>query len=109
MGQGRICFRLDFLPFIKSIEVAAMRRTARIEWGLGAVFAAVLVFLSTTEAAGPYSFSTLDAPAGSLTVACGIDIVGRIVGYYEDGTGTHGFLLNNGGFSTIDFPGAAWT
>jgi uncharacterized membrane protein len=56
-----------------------------------------------------YTVSTLDVPGSTLTVACGIDKLGRVVGYYADGSGTHGFLFANGGFSPISFPGAAWT
>ncbi len=56
-----------------------------------------------------YTVSTLDVPGSTLTVACGIDKLGRVVGYYADGSGTHGFLFANGSFSPITFPGAAWT
>ncbi|HEY2384260.1 MAG TPA: hypothetical protein VGK48_24055 [Terriglobia bacterium] len=76
------------------------------------VFAGATVLLSlhlTAHAAGPYNVSTIDAPKGSLTVACGVDIHGDVVGYFLDGAGTHGFVFKDGGFSTITFPGAAWT
>jgi beta-lactamase regulating signal transducer with metallopeptidase domain/uncharacterized membrane protein len=56
-----------------------------------------------------YTFTTIDIPESTLTVATGIDTLGRVVGYYADARGTHGFLLNGGALSTIDFPGAAWT
>jgi len=62
-----------------------------------------------TYAASDYTIVTMDAPAGSLTVACGIDGRGGIVGYYASGSGTHGFLFSDGDFVTITFPGAAWT
>src|ERR1017187_7879811 len=78
----------------------------------GFVLAGVIGVLSyrlTARAVAAYNVSTIDVPASSLTVACGIDMLGRIVGYYADGAGTHGFLFNNGAFSTIAFPGATWT
>src|SRR5262249_40891227 len=69
----------------------------------GCVVAGLIALLGAQSAgaAGPYNISVIDAPAGSLTVACGIDVRGNIVGYYTDRTGTHGFSLNNGAFSTI--------
>ena len=60
-------------------------------------------------AADAYSFSTLEFPGSNLTAASGIDIAGRIVGYYTDNGGTHGFVFNSGAYSTIDVPGARWT
>jgi uncharacterized membrane protein len=71
--------------------------------------AGFLAYCTTARAAGAYTVSTIDVPASSLTVACGIDMLGRTVGYFVDNSGTHGFLFNNGAFSTITFPGAAWT
>src|SRR5580692_9798306 len=76
------------------------------------VLAGATIFLSlhlTVHAAGPFNVSTIDVPKGSLTVACGVEIHGDVVGYFTDGAGTHGFVFKDGGFSTITFPGAAWT
>src|SRR6516165_10732221 len=67
-------------------------------------------------------FSTLDFPGavsnvsacsaqlGGGTTAGGINPRGDIVGYYcgDDGN-NHGFLLNKGNFSAVDFPGAIFT
>ena len=77
----------------------------------GCVLTAIVVQSDrlAVRAAGAYIVSTIDVPASSFTAACGIDILGRVVGYDVDGAGTHGFLLNNGAFSAIDIPGAAWT
>jgi uncharacterized membrane protein len=61
------------------------------------------------HAASEYAIVAIDAPAGSLTVACGIDVRGGIVGYYANASGTHGFLYSDGDFVTITFPGTAWT
>src|SRR5262245_51305045 len=66
-------------------------------------------FQSGAQTAAPYTFVTIAYPASTSTVASGIDITGRIVGYYEDASGTHGFVLNNGNYSSIDYPGAKWT
>jgi len=63
----------------------------------------------TILAADGYTFSTLEVPGSSLTVASNIDLLGRVVGYYSDTTGTHGFLYNNGSFTRIDYPGSGWT
>src|SRR5690349_639952 len=75
------------------------------------LFAGMLAGLlpARTYAASGYAISTIDAPAASLTVACGIDVRGGIVGYYSNASGTHGFLFSDGDFVTISFPGASWT
>jgi probable HAF family extracellular repeat protein len=76
------------------------------------VITCIIVLLSvpqTMRGADAYALSIIDAPGSSLTVACGIDSVGRITGYYADNSGTHGFLIDNGVFVAIDFPGAGWT
>jgi hypothetical protein len=58
----------------------------------------------------PYVFTTIDVPGAARTFAMGNNARGDVVGYYFD-TQFHGFLLSNGTFTTIDFPGAdvAWT
>jgi hypothetical protein len=56
-----------------------------------------------------YTFMTIAYPGSSSTFASGIDVAGRVVGYYVDGGVTHGFLLSNGSYSAIDYPGANWT
>src|SRR3954469_20477098 len=61
------------------------------------------------QAADGYAFSTIDVPGSNLTVASGIDLLGRVVGYYTDSTGTHGFLYTSGSFTRIDYPGSGWT
>ena len=47
-------------------------------------------------------------PDSSLTSARGIDVAGRIVGFYVDGNdgGVHGFLLDGRGYRNLDVPGA---
>ncbi len=64
------------------------------------------------------SFSSFDVPGAAATIAEGIDSKGDIVGFYTANIGTntntsasnrHGFLLSNGAFTSIDFPGASST
>jgi uncharacterized membrane protein len=58
------------------------------------------------------TFTTIDVDIASsiCTVAIDINSTGSIVGFYGDSHFVfHGFLLSNGVFSTIDFPGAAST
>src|SRR6185369_14251571 len=46
----------------------------------------------------------------TLTEATGISNTGEIVGFFTDAAGKdHGFLDNNGKFTTIDVPGATLT
>jgi probable HAF family extracellular repeat protein len=86
-------------------------------WKSKTVISACLIFIAlgilihslTLHAADTYSVSTLDFPDSNSTVATGIDVAGRIVGYYTDNKGTHGFVFNNGAYSSIDVPGARWT
>jgi hypothetical protein len=56
-------------------------------------------------------FTRIDPPGAIFTRALGIDGHGRIVGDYQDATGTtHGYLRDSGGrFTTIDIPGAIAT
>ena len=56
-----------------------------------------------------FDFRIVAVPASKRTVASGIDDRGQIVGYYDDSAGTHGFLLRDDRFATIDFPGAVYT
>src|SRR5947208_7390652 len=79
------------------------------KWFLAAVL--VLSVLASTSSSAPApTFSTINFPGASFTVAFGINNRGEIVGNYgfADGTG-HGFLLDKGNFTTIDFPGATST
>jgi probable HAF family extracellular repeat protein len=53
-----------------------------------------------------YTFFTVTDPLGTNgnSIASGINDEGQIVGYYSDGKGTHGFIDNNGIYTTFDFP-----
>ena len=56
------------------------------------------------------SFSNVDVPGATITIAHGINDAAQIVGIYYDGKLVpHGFLDEGGTFSTIDVPGAGFT
>jgi hypothetical protein len=53
------------------------------------------------------SYSSITVPGAVGTHALDINVNGVIVGYYEDSANLqHSFVLSEGNFSTIDFPGA---
>jgi uncharacterized membrane protein len=55
----------------------------------------------------PFTFTSVDVPGASNTIATGINARGAIVGIYYDSAGIeHGFLRKNGNFSTVDVPGS---
>lgn len=54
-------------------------------------------------------FRTIEVPGAKRTIAWGIDDAGQVVGSYDDSKGTHGFLLRNDRFTSMNFPGAVWT
>src|SRR5262249_37197692 len=56
-------------------------------------------------------FSLFDNPYGASTTARDINNAGQIVGYFENGSGAHGFGYNltTGQWTTIDVPGAIST
>ncbi len=55
-----------------------------------------------------FGFTTIDVPGAVFTEASGINARGDIVDSYRDGSGrSHGYVLRNGEFTTIDFPDAA--
>jgi len=57
-----------------------------------------------------YIVDELDAPESQATYAFGINNADQIVGaYYDYAQSWHGFLLQNGSFTTIDVPGAVNT
>jgi probable HAF family extracellular repeat protein len=64
-----------------------------------------------------YVYTTFDVPGSSVpsgyTEAKGINASGQIVGWYFgwylDPAGSHGFLLDNGSYTTLDVPGSIST
>jgi probable HAF family extracellular repeat protein len=70
----------------------------------------LLLAVSPLLLAADYRFAKIDVPNSISTEARGINARGDIVGSYTDANDvTHGFLLRNGVFSTIDVPGATGT
>ena len=67
-----------------------------------------LAISEPAKAATSYVLTSFDYPVASQTLPGGIDTSGKIVGAYVLGA-VHGFVLNAGSFTTIDFPGAAET
>ena len=55
------------------------------------------------------TFTAIDFPGATATVAAGINAAGDIVGRWSDATGSHGFLLQAGVFTPINFPLATST
>src|SRR5882724_9539698 len=64
---------------------------------------------SNVLADGP-TFTTIDFPGATQTLAWGINTRGDIVGNYVNADKSdHGFMLSGGQYTTIDFPGATST
>jgi hypothetical protein len=58
----------------------------------------------------PVTVSLINVPGSRVTVASKINDAGNIVGGYADSKlAVHGFLFNNGQYTSIDFPGAIAT
>lgn len=55
------------------------------------------------------NFVSFDVPGASLTRPFDVNNSGVVAGFYNNQTGTHGFVLNQGVFTTVDFPGAVQT
>ena len=67
-----------------------------------------LLARGTSGSETAFDFMTIDVPNAVFTSASGINARGDIVGSYRDGSGrSHGYVLRNGEFTTIDFPDAA--
>lgn len=82
----------------------------RSRMSLGVLTISMLVMLGApVSQAGPLTFQSIDVPHAGATVATGINNRGQIVGFFV-ASGTHGFLLSKGQFSTFDvIPGASDT
>src|SRR5205814_8522628 len=71
---------------------------------VGSVFSLVAAMLCANNVqAGPYTFTPINFPGASVTVAVGINNAGEVVGYYDHG---RGFVRDpNGTFKQISCPG----
>ncbi len=65
----------------------------------------ILGALSNTDAT-TYTYTSLDYPGASGTVAFGINNGGTIVGVYGVGSDTHGFSLSGTTYTPLNYPGA---
>ena len=74
--------------------------------------AAVTLFLFTvlgaTASHATYTWTPLDHPGASSTALYAIDGA-NMVGYYADGSGTHGTHYNGSTWTTLDHPSATHT
>ena len=65
---------------------------------------------AATPASSQYRFVNIDAPGALETQAIGVNNTGQVTGFYIDAAGNpHGFLWQNGGLQTVDYPGAPVT
>ena len=55
------------------------------------------------------NFVSFDVPGASLTRPMDVNNLGVVVGFYNNQTGVHGFVLIQGTITTLDFPGAVQT
>jgi probable HAF family extracellular repeat protein len=64
---------------------------------IGAMLFAIPAFAAT--------FHEITVPGSQSTAANGINNSFQVVGFFEDSGGTHGFLLSQGTYQTLNFPG----
>lgn len=64
-----------------------------------------LVMVPAAQAAS-YNYTTLDNPIALDTHPTAINNNGQVVGYYDDATGSHGFVYSGGIYTTLDNPDA---
>lgn len=65
-------------------------------------------FAATAWVSDVDSFTTFQLPGTTVTIFNGINDLGELSGHFVDGTGSHGFLLDKkGGTTVVDFPGSA--
>src|SRR5262249_8329382 len=50
------------------------------------------------------TFTTIDVPGSSATIASGINNIGQIVGYFGESGRAHGFIKSGATYTTIDVP-----
>ncbi len=69
------------------------------------ILTATIAPVSVSAKNKPYNFVTIDFPGATKTEARGINPQGDIVGTYWVGAISHGFLLKDGNYTSLDFPG----
>jgi hypothetical protein len=98
----------EFNEFTTQHSQAVTHRDPPRTFTIGLV---LLVAVVTIHHAGGATFTSFDVPNSGLTDANGMAPSGPllIVGDYIAGGTEHGYLLSNGTFTTIDFPGSLLT
>jgi len=72
---------------------------------LAAVVSVIVLSTDPVEAAS-YTFTKIQLPGATRTVANGLNKYGDITGYSVGSTGLHGFVYEAGHYRTLDFSGA---
>jgi len=104
----RISARLKAI--VISVVVLSATAGAPIMMATGAYFSSVEAQSSDIQDSLTGTFTTIDVPGATGTLAVDINAEGAIVGRYSMAGQTHGFLLSPAGeVVTIDFPGASLT
>lgn len=80
---------------------------ARLPFLLAILTMILAMPLNTSAQVG--NFVSFDVPGASLTRPFDINNSGVVVGFYNNQTGTHGFVLSQNTFTTVDFPSAVLT
>src|SRR5260370_4555226 len=82
----------------------------RRQWRLYLLALSFLLGVTSNVLADGPTFTTIDYPGATPTLAWGINTRGDIVGFYTlPDTSSHGFLWSGNNLTPIDFPGAALT
>jgi uncharacterized membrane protein len=81
-------------------------------FGVAVGIGTISIVLGVAASAEPltYTYSTIDPPGSTYTIANDINDKGQIVGLYYDGNRVeHGFISDNGTYTTIDPPAGVET
>ena len=94
----------------RSLAQAVTRRAALRKFSVGLASIALACIGLANQAAADPTFTPIDYPGESGTLALDINVSGQIVGRYIDSAGLHrGFLLSAGVFTPIDVPNSVYT
>jgi probable HAF family extracellular repeat protein len=73
------------------------------------IFSLAALWILSVPLLAQGTYTQIDYPGGTQTLAIGINTAGDVVGTYTDGLVQRGFLLSGGGFTTIDYPDVSKT
>jgi hypothetical protein len=68
-------------------------------WSIGAL---LLLAASGAVSATTVTYTTLDPPGSTRTIAASINLRGDVAGNYVAGGVVHGFVYSNGTYATLD-------